>query len=221
MIKVLHVVSVLLLSCAGVLLGLCVQQWRQSLPSQDTGGKRSAIARFQELRGAEEKGIPHVSPLVTEAEAFALLLTPPQPPASREVPAPKAYTPPVPPVVRPPSVTPQFALLSTSYCRSRPARSLALISEPGQESRWIGTGAQVGHLVVERIDKGVMIYRDGDQVREMRITVPEPLPIARLKSNVPGPIPNTRANGGFSPASPPRADRMGVSDVQPIAQEFE
>lgn len=49
---------------------------------------------------------------------------------------------------------------------------MALISETGSEKdtgRWVKEGAQLGQFVIHEIRRGVVIYRDGDQLREMAV----------------------------------------------------
>ena len=49
---------------------------------------------------------------------------------------------------------------------------MALISEAGSpegEERWVKEGAQLGHFVIHEIRKGMIVHRDGDQLREMAV----------------------------------------------------
>jgi len=214
----LHLVSMLILTSAGALFVLCIVQWSRGLPPDEAGPALSVIERFQKRHSAGVTDDPRPIPLIKEAEAFALYLTPPQPRAVPAASVPQAY---VPPAIRPPSTTPQFVLLSTSYCHSGPEKSLALISEPGAESRWIGKGACVGYLVVERIDNGAMVYRDGSQSREMRIARREAVPLARLKAAVPGSTENIRRNGDLWKASPSSGCGLALPDGPPVARKSE
>ncbi len=49
---------------------------------------------------------------------------------------------------------------------------MALIVEtaamPGGE-RWVKEGTQIGHFVIHEIRKGMIVYRDGEQLREMAV----------------------------------------------------
>jgi hypothetical protein len=49
---------------------------------------------------------------------------------------------------------------------------MALIAElgssPGSE-RWVKEGARVGHFVIHEIRRSAIIYRDGDNLREMAV----------------------------------------------------
>jgi hypothetical protein len=56
---------------------------------------------------------------------------------------------------------------------------LALIAElgsgPGSE-RWVKEGTQVGHFVIHEIRRGAIVYRDGDNLREMAVEHDASLP---------------------------------------------
>jgi hypothetical protein len=54
---------------------------------------------------------------------------------------------------------------------------MALISEVGSlegNGRWVKEGTQVGHFVIHEIRKGMIVYRDGEQLREMAVEHAEP-----------------------------------------------
>ncbi len=49
---------------------------------------------------------------------------------------------------------------------------MALISELGSaegSERWVKEGTQLGHFVVQEIRRGAIVYRDGDNLREMAV----------------------------------------------------
>jgi hypothetical protein len=66
----------------------------------------------------------------------------------------------------------KFRLCATSYYPNQPGRSMALIGEldaaEGNE-RWVKEGTQVGHFIIHEIRRGVIVYRDGDNLREMAV----------------------------------------------------
>lgn len=102
-----------------------------------------------------------VSPLVKQAELFALYLDPPPKP-QMESSAPRTDKP------RPPRpVSPKFKLVGTSYYTLHPESSLALIDEPGKGLRWVKQSAEVGHLIIEQIKDGLVVVRDGESTFEM------------------------------------------------------
>jgi hypothetical protein len=62
---------------------------------------------------------------------------------------------------------------------SRPEKSLALVSEPGQGERWVRKGDQLGRLVVESIRDGTLVYRDGAELREVSVIMTPTVELAR------------------------------------------
>jgi len=87
-------------------------------------------------------------------------------------PAPMASSAPAAPAIRPAAPSVRFRLCATSYYRSQPGRSMALIAELGSgagNERWVKEGAQVGHFFIHEIRRGVIVYRDGDNLREMTV----------------------------------------------------
>jgi hypothetical protein len=78
-----------------------------------------ARARDDSPEAAQDK-----PPLVAAAEALALCLNPPAPPAAKR-PVPRQRT--VPPKPPPAVSTPRFRLLGISYHRAKPAESRALL----------------------------------------------------------------------------------------------
>ncbi len=121
-----------------------------------------------------------MSPLVSQASEFALIIDPPKPPVVKieEPPEPKV----TPPIFRAPRPSAKFKLLSTSYNRDRPEDSVALIGEPGKDEHWAKAGDNIG----ERIEPGTIIYRYGSsfdqealdwQVSEMTVEMKPPVRI--------------------------------------------
>lgn len=181
MVRLFYIVGIasLLASCG--VFGLCVRQWYRVDPQRETLLQApGAVQRYAENAGKRAlEGEERVSPLVAQAELFASYLNPP-----RLVDEKTQETPPVvegkwePPVsvppVRPAAASAKFTLLATSFCPSQPGRSMALISEVGSlegNERWVKEGAQVGHFVIHEIRRGAIVYREGDQLREMTVDV--------------------------------------------------
>ncbi len=46
---------------------------------------------------------------------------------------------------------------------------MALVWEPGGARRWVRQGDHVGHFVVQEIHADKIVYRAGDQLREMGV----------------------------------------------------
>jgi len=179
MIKLLYIISLLALISAGVLFVHCGMLLLQGVPQDKNNPEISILEKFQTLRSLSKKNNQvAIPPLVKQATAYALYLNPPEPPAPQKIPRPQKT------VHRPLVTTPKFRLLSTSYYRSNPEKSLALVSEPGKGDHWIKKGERLGQFVVESVEKGAIIYRDGNQLREMKITIKETVQLAQLKSNM-------------------------------------
>ncbi|MBA7562397.1 hypothetical protein ES708_04049 [subsurface metagenome] len=137
-----------------------------------------------------------ISPLVEQAQAFALYLNPPKP--KPRPPSPSARRPsPAPRPMGP--VTAKFELLGTSYYPLRPELSLALIDEPGKSLRWVRQSGKVGHLLIEQIKDGVVVVKDGNRTYEL---APErPIKTSLIK----GEGPSVGQTGSGKPASVKRA----------------
>jgi hypothetical protein len=139
-----------------------------------------AIQAFQERsRGDTIAGREVVSPLLCQAQAFALYLNPPAPAVAeqpKEPPLDSGVSPRMDEVqrTRPAASSPRFTLRATSFYPSQPGRSMALISEVGSpegSEHWVKEGSHVGHFVIHEIRQGAIVYRDGDQLREMAVDV--------------------------------------------------
>ena len=200
MVKLLYVVSFLSLLGAALLFGFCGVQWLHGVPPGEHDPRIPLSERLglgQHLNG--NRGAS--TPLLEQAEAFALYLNPPKPPppVRREASPPAASAPPVP---RPSNPTPPFRVLAISYYRSSPEKSLALVWNGNKGGDWIRKGDRLGHFVVERIEKEAIIYRDGDQLRQMAVAVKQSVPLARPKSKESASLPEIAANRMLVSASP-------------------
>ena len=118
----------------------------------------SAVEIFQGTKGRKVgKSDSQESPLVKQAQAFALYLDPPPKPAAK---APsksgglRGLTP------RPAVVNTKFDLFGTCYYAGNPKMSLALIKETGKGMHWVRQGSSVGRLVIEEIEDGQVTVRD-------------------------------------------------------------
>ncbi len=204
MVKMLYVVSILCLIGASVLFGLCGMRWMQGLPLDERDPWISAIERLRLRQSLNDNGKAAASPLLEQAEALALYLNPPKPAPRREASLPAVSAPlagPV-PVPRPASPTPQFRILAISYYRSNPQKSLAMVWDANKGGYWIRQGDRLGHFVVERIEKEAILYRDGDQLRQMAVAVKQSVPLARLKSKESASMQEVAPNGTLASASP-------------------
>ena len=199
MMKMLYVVSILCLIGAGLLFGFCGVQWMQGVPPDERDPWIPATERLRQRQSLNGHDNAAPSPLLEQAEAFALHLNPPKPPPRAETSLPAVSPPPAP---RPPSPTPQFRILAISYYRSSPDKSLAMVWDANKGGYWIKKGDRLGHFVIERIEKEAIIYRDGDQLRQMAVAIKQPVPLARLKSKESASIQEMAANQTLVSAAP-------------------
>ncbi len=140
------------------------------------------------------------SPLVKQAEAFALYLNPPKPkePTPAEGPARSIGDTP-----RPRIVTPKFELIGTSFYASDPQLSLALIDVPGSGFRWVRQSSNVGHLIIEQIKDGAIVVRDGQNTFELVAKRPEKINLIKGKAAPPtGPAADIAAAESELPPAP-------------------
>jgi hypothetical protein len=181
MIQILRVIAVLSLIGTSVIIGQCVIHKPQDAAAR---AGLSVMDRFGQMssnglsRGAPEQ----VSPLVQQAQAFALYLNPPAAgkrdtahpasPTEQSKSLAKAAT-----QVKPESTSAKFELRGISYHRARPEESMALISEPGSGSRWVRQGDQVGHIVVKEINGDSVVCRDGSRELAMNLAIQQNTPV--------------------------------------------
>jgi hypothetical protein len=163
MIKTLRITSIAVVILAGIMLTFPVvfglrgeEQVEQflSLPG--------AIEQFSQGRSdsQQDSSERQISPLIKQAEAFALYLNPPPPkqPAGVSPSRPSIDTTP-----RPERVSAKFTLVGTSVHPSHPEQSLAFIDEPGKDLQWVRQNSEVGHLIIEQIKDGLIVVRDGQR----------------------------------------------------------
>jgi hypothetical protein len=144
------------------------------------------IANFREAASNKAKEAKEsesqVSPLVKQAEAFALYLNPPPKPQ------PVVQAPAATPEIRPPApVSPKFTLVGVSVYQSHPEMSLALIDEPGKGLHWVRQSSEVGHLIIEQVKDGSVVVRDGQRTFEIA-TQQQPAEINLLEGSAPGAV---------------------------------
>ncbi len=126
------------------------------------------VEKFNKAKGNKAKGSEgQISPLVKQAEAFALYLNPPRKPKIKPGVTRRSAKPAGP---KPKTVSAKFKLIGTCYYAQRPDMSLALIDEPGKGLRWVKQSSEVGHLTIEQIKDSLVVVRDGKKTFEL---VPE------------------------------------------------
>lgn len=183
MVRIAQAIGTISLLLAAVLLTFCVLENRRTTPLSP--GTLTVTERFRQTAPPErEDDVGPTSPLVQQAIAFSLYLNPP--PASplsqasgRTVAAvadwgtkqdaePETLSSP-----RPAASAPKFELHGISYYRADPRLSMAMIYEPGGTRRWVRSGDQVGHLVIERIESDGLVCRDGTQSQTVALATDE------------------------------------------------
>lgn len=208
MIKILQIFSVLALSSAGIVFGLWAMECFQ--PEPEIEPEPSILEKFKQSGAQKQKSIQKVSPLIQQAEAFALYLNPPAPPKPKPRPAPvkKKQVAIHRPDVRPVQLSPKFELHGISYYRSKPEESMALVWEPGSGHRWIKQGAKLGHFVVEQVKSTSIVYRDGQNTHEMAFVPSRTTTrLARENNHNSMPEQNSQSDQRESRPAPPREIR--------------
>jgi len=170
------------------------------------------------------------SPLVQQAEAFALYLNPPRSSfvaASKEQKASGLQP-------KMPDTTPKFKVFGTSYCQDNPELSLALIDEPGRGRRWVRQSSAVGHLVIEQVKDGVVVVKSNEETYEVAVeqipqaaattptspvsTVPAPRGVPSYSRTVPSA--SARTPSGTMPAARVLPQQPGNTEKDAKLQEL-
>jgi hypothetical protein len=150
--------------------------------------------------------------LLVQAQALAQYLNPPKDPEKPTAPAPVASSGPPAPAIRPVAPSVKFRLCATSYYPKQRGRSMALVAElgsgPGSE-RWVKEGTQVGHFVIHEIRRGAIVYRDGDNLREMAVEH-DASPPSIVRDLRPGSVRVSAAIGGTDSVTPALAGPNGI-----------
>jgi len=159
MIKTLRITSILAAVLAVVLVGFFVfrivrgirgnENVKEFLRSPDV------IEKFKTAEGTRTKTfVGQTSPLVKQAQAFALYLNPP----AHKSEISKQGT-----GVAKMNVTPKFKVVGISFCEKRPEMSMALIDEPGKGIHWVKQSTSVGHLYIEQVQNDLVIVKSGTE----------------------------------------------------------
>jgi len=214
MLRLLPILGFSLILLAGGILALSVSAWsRADLQLEEIRNRSSAVERFKESDGeGRDLAGGDTAPLIVQAEALARYLNPPKSPDQPSAPAPTASSTPLVPPVRPAAPSAKFKLHGTSYYPNQPDRSMALIAELGAAAgsgRWVKEGAQLGHFVIHEIRRGAIVYRDGDDLREMAVERSASLP-SLVRDLRPGSLKVSAAMDGESPILPAPSGPNGV-----------
>jgi len=213
MVRTLRITTILAaLLAAGFLVFSAVFGARGDKAIEEFLKSQGAIEQFQRAKGEKKaEGESQTSPLVKQAQAFALYLNPPPPP---EPVVPSGPQPPP----RPKVTAPKFNLVGTSFYPLHPDLSLALIDEPGKGVRWVRQSGQIGPLVIEQIKDGVVVVKDGERTFEVAVAE-KPQKVNLVKSST---LDKTDAKAAPPPAplpAPPPPEE--VKTVSPAPAEAE
>ena len=164
MIKTLRITSVVAAILAGVFFVFPVVYGVRSNERVDEFLKQPSVReKFEDVADNKEKtGESRLSPLVEQAEAFALYLNPLKTTVQKTSKATKTTD-----ISEKVSVTPKFKVFGTSYCAGNPELSQALIDEPGRGRHWVRQSGKVGHLLIEQVKDGVVVVKSSDQTFEL------------------------------------------------------
>ena len=165
MIKTLRITSVVAAILAGVFFVFPVIYGVRSHENIDEFLKSpGVIEKFENASDKAKTSESRVSPLVEQAEAFALYLNPLKPTALKTAKGSKTTS-----ISSKLSVTPKFKVYATSYCPENPKVSQALIDEPGKGRHWVLQSGKVGHLLIEEVKDGVVIVKGGKETFELLV----------------------------------------------------
>jgi len=170
------------------------------------------VEKFKEARGTQNADAQNqVPPLVTQAQAFALYLNPPPPPEPTPPPAAVIQQAEAP---RPKMVAPKFKLIGTSFYALHPEMSLALIDEPGKGLRWVRQASQVEHLVIDKVEDGKIIVRDGQRTEELVAERPPVKSLVKSKTPVAGEQPQLPVETAVASKTGETAENMPQNDPE-------
>jgi hypothetical protein len=200
MINTLRITSIIAAILAGIFFVFPVVFGVRSDESLDKFLKSPGLVeKFNSAAGNKARqGESRVSPLVQQAETFALYLNPPKPQIAEKTTEQKT------PTTQEMPVTPKFTVLGTCFHKERPEMSLALIDEPGKGLHWVRQSSKVGHLLIEEVKDGLVVVKGSKGTFERPV---EQKPTTSLPTNRPtGTTPvsaGPRVQNRTRPSSPP------------------
>ena len=220
MIKTLRITSIIAAALAVVFLVFpAIFGVRSDEQTEQFLNSAGMIETFNKAKGKNSaKDESQISPLVKQAEAFALYLNPPKPkkaPPTRRTDRPSI-------IPRPPApVSPKFKLIGTSHYASHPELSLALIDEVGKGLRWVRQSSKLGHLIIEQVKDGLVVVRDGKRTFELVAERPEKRsllkePLSRATGSKPILSASDKAGGRITGS---RAPQRNVEETAALQKE--
>ncbi|HUW20455.1 MAG TPA: hypothetical protein VMW16_14255 [Sedimentisphaerales bacterium] len=178
MIKTLRITSIIAaIVGAGLLIFPAVFGFRGDEEIERFLSSPGALERFKQAEGGRSRaGENQISPLVKQAEAFALYLNPPKVERAEQRGSARPAQRPREVIPAPTISTAKFTVVATSFHESVPELSLALIDEPGSGRHWVRQSSVINHLTVEQIKDGVVVLKGPQGPIEMAV---EPRPVRR------------------------------------------
>lgn len=167
MIKTLRITSVVAAILAGIFFVFPVVYGVRSDERIDEFLKQPSVReKFEDVADNKAKAVDsRVSPLVEQAETFAMYLNPVK--AAEQKTSIESRTTSISDKL---PVTPKFIkVFATSYFAENPDLSLALIDEPGRGRHWVRRSSKVGHLLIEQVKDGLVIVKGGQEIFELEI----------------------------------------------------
>jgi hypothetical protein len=166
MIKTLRITSVVAAILAGVFFVFPVIYGVRNDERIDEFLKLPSVKeKFENAADNKAKtGESRVSPLVEQAEAFALFLNPLKSTIQKASKEAKTTN-----LADRLPVTPKFKVFATSYYAENPDLSQALIDEPGRGRHWVRQSSKVGHLLVEQVKDGLVVVKSSKETFELEI----------------------------------------------------
>jgi hypothetical protein len=181
MLKTLKITSLLIAVAAlAVVVTLGILGMRGDKKIEDYLSKPSAVELFRENVKPDSVQTDKISPLVTQANKYALRLNPPKPQprtavANRATSRRSTSTgrEPVPVVAGPKvNVNVKFKLVATCRYEDQPEKSLALVNLTSKGNKWFGQGDTIGNLTIHDIKDGSIVLYQGDAENSLLEMVP-------------------------------------------------
>ena len=165
MINTLRITSVIAVILAGVLFVFpVVFGSRSDELINEFLGSPGAREKFEKATSSKaQNNEERASPLVQQAEAFALYLNPPKSSFAAAVKPEKGAG----LLPKLPATTPRFKVFVTIYFQNNPEMSQALIDEPGRGRHWVRQSGTVGHLIIDQVKDGIVVVKSNEETYEV------------------------------------------------------
>jgi len=214
MINTLRITGVIAVLLAGVLFVFpVVFGVRSDQKVNEFLGSPGAREKFEKAADSKAQNKEdRTSPLVQQAEAFALYLNPPISNAASTPKTEKATS--LGPKL--PTTTPRFKVFGTTYCQNNPELSQALIDEPGRGRHWVRQSSSVGHLVIDQVKDGIVVVKSNEETYEVPVEkIPEAA--ATTPTSPVSTVPMPRDVPMRGRAVPPASAKMPVATTPAVA----